>query len=79
VGVRGVVQVHDEPAVFGGPGAVFAFRRKGLVRAERIALFAVFRERVGARTRNVRLVGAGFSGSFPGCDEPLLAFASEAH
>ena len=71
----GVVQVHDETPVFGGPGAVFAFRRKGLVRAEGVAFLAVFRQRVVAGTRKTRL----FSRSFPGGDKALLAFTSEAH
>jgi len=51
VGVGGVVQVDDETPLTGCPRAVLAFRRERLVRPERIAFFAVFFERVVARTR----------------------------
>jgi hypothetical protein len=50
VGVGGVVKVDDETPLPGRPRAVLAFRRERLVRPERIAFFAVFFERVVART-----------------------------
>jgi hypothetical protein len=75
VGVGGVVQVNDEAALARLARAVLTFRRERLVRPKRIAFFAILLERIAARYENVRPLCR----SFPGCDEPLLAFAGRAH